>query len=232
MSSGRGPQRSPAAELPARLALQRLGQLRAAPGDERRLHRHDGVEVVGLGRAAHRLGLVDRRRSPPPCRPGRPARRRPTGGGRPGRRGSIRGPGTPERHLPLDPDGDVVECDRDRGPQLLTVTTTARHPGIGPAGGGDPGGQRLEQRAARRSPRSPRPGRPASRSRRCRTGRRCARPAARSTRSSTSTSNGCGRACSSGSTPWAPRARMPARMIESIGLRSLRGGPLRTLSIP
>src|SRR3954454_13349984 len=51
------------------------------------------------------------------------------------------------------------------------------------------------------------------------------RPAGRrSTVSSTSTSKGWGRACSSGRTPWAPSARMPARMIVSIGAGSLGRG--------
>src|SRR5207342_1127046 len=42
--------------------------------------------------------------------------------------------------------------------------------------------------------------------------------AARSTSSSTSTSNGCGRPCSSGSTPWIPSSRRPAMRILSIAV--------------
>src|SRR2546423_15533284 len=53
------------------------------------------------------------------------------------------------------------------------------------------------------------------------------RPAGRrSTDSSTSTSKGWGRACSSGRTPWHPNARIPDRMIVSIGHGSL-GAALR-----
>ena len=71
---------------------------------------------------------------------------------------------------------------------------------------------RLVRRHRARPPRTPR------RSRRCRRGRRSRPACARSTSSSRSTSNGCGRVCSSASTPCTPSSRRPAIRMRSIAM--------------
>ena len=118
------PRAPPDGAHPVAVGLEPLRELAAArAGVEVGVDRHDRVEVVVLGRATDRRGLVDRRhRRRPRRRRPRRARRPPAAGARAGHRGSSRSRGTrgasADRRSLLDAHRDVVDHRAHRRVQL------------------------------------------------------------------------------------------------------------------
>ena len=214
-SSVRGPHRSARTRSRVRLAA-RGRRASSCVRVEVGVDRDDRVQVRVLRRPADRRGLVDARHRDDARRPRSPRARRPRPGGtRAGRRGSSRARGTRARHT-FDAHADVVDHRaRTGGCELAHLDDDAVHARIGAAHLGDARREPFEQLVA--APSRRRGDRLAHRAVVDGVGEVVARAGrARSTSSSRSTSNGCGRSCSSGSTPCTPISRRPAMRMRSM----------------